>query len=108
MHGDLVELHVLPPKKKKTDRRKNRGKSPRLRYEVRKIAKRETTNFLGYLKRDLGRFLIQAENSRLFVPFKILGDDRRAEEGDKVLAQFVRWDPPARIPMCKISRTSRP
>ena len=108
LHGDLVELHVLPPKKKKTDRRKNRGKSPKLRYEVRKIAKRETTNFLGYLKRDLGRFLIQAENSRLFVPFKILGDVRRAEEGDKVLAQFVRWDPPARIPMCKIIRVLGP
>ncbi len=108
LHGDLVELHVLPPKKKKTDRRKNRGRSPKLRYEVRRIVKRETTNFLGYLKRDLGRFLIQAENSRLFVPFKILGEVRRAEEGDKVLAQFVRWDPPARIPMCKIIRVLGP
>ena len=108
LHGDLVELQVLPPKKKKTDRRKNRGKSPKLRYEVRKIVKRETINFLGFLKKDLGRFLIQAENSRLFVPFKILGDVRRAEEGDKVLAQFVRWDPPARIPMCKIIRVLGP
>jgi ribonuclease R len=108
LHGDLVELHVLPPKKKKTDRRKNRGKSPKLRYEVRKIVKRETTNFLGYLKKDIGRFLIQAENSRLFVPFKILGDVRKAREGDKIVAQFVRWDPPARLPMCKIIRVLGP
>ena len=108
LHGDLVELQVLPPKKKKTDRRKNRGKSPKLRYEVRKIVKRETTNFLGYLKKDIGRFLIQAENSRLFVPFKILGDVRKAREGDKIVAQFVRWDPPARLPMCKIIRVLGP
>ncbi len=107
LHGDLVELQVLPPKKK-TDRRKNRGKSPKLRYEVRKIVKRETTNFLGYLKKDIGRFLIQAENSRLFVPFKILGDVRKAREGDKIVAQFVRWDPPARLPMCKIIRVLGP
>lgn len=108
LHGDLVELQVLPPKKKKTDRRKNRGKSPKLRYEVRKIVKRETTNFLGYLKKDIGRFLIQAENSRLFIPFKILGDVRKAREGDKILAQFARWDPPARLPMCKVIRVLGP
>ena len=108
LHGDLVELQVLPPKKKKMDRRKNRGKSPKLRYEVRKIVKRETTNFLGYLKKDIGRFLIQAENSRLFIPFKILGDVRKAREGDKILAQFARWEPPARLPMCKVIRVLGP
>jgi ribonuclease R len=37
-----------------------------------------------------------------------LGETRRAEEHDKVLAQFVRWDPPARIPMCKILRVLGP
>ena len=108
LHGDLVELQVLPPKKKKGDRRKNRGKNPKPRYEVRKVVKRETVNFLGYLKKDLGRSLVQAENSRLFVPFKILGDTRKGREGDKVVAQFVRWDPPARIPMCKIIRVLGP
>ena len=52
--------------------------------------------------------MVQAENSRLFIPFKILGDLRSAIENDKVLAQFVRWDPPARIPMCKIVRVLGP
>jgi ribonuclease R len=108
LHGDLVELQVLPSKKKKGDRRKNHGKPVKLRYEVRKIVKRETTNFLGYLKKDIGRFLIQAENSRLFVPFKILGDVRKAQEADKIVAQFVRWDPPTRLPMCKIIRVLGP
>jgi ribonuclease R len=108
LHGDTVELTVLPPKKKKFNRKKRVKKAPKLRYEVRKIVKRGTKDFLGYLRRDLGRSLVQAENSRLFVPFKILGDDRRAEEHDKVLAQFVRWDPPARIPMCKILRVLGP
>ena len=108
LHGDTVELTVLPSKKKKFDRKKRVKKAPKLRYEVRKIVKRGTRDFLGYLRRDLGRSLVQAENSRLFVPFKILGDDRRAEEHDKVLAQFVRWDPPARIPMCKILRVLGP
>ena len=60
------------------------------------------------MRKDLGRSLVQAENSRLFVPFKILGDQRSAVEHDKVLAQFVRWDPPARIPMCKIIRVLGP
>jgi ribonuclease R len=108
LHGDLVELQVLPPKKKKSDRRRHRGKPVKLRYEVRKIVKRETINFLGFLKKDLGRSLVRAENSRLFIPFKILGDTRNAEEEDKLLCQFVRWDPPARLPMCKVLRVLGP
>ena len=108
LHGDLVELRSLPPKKKKFDRRKKRYKEQKTRYEVRKILRRDTNEFLGYLKKDLGRFLVEAENSRLFIPFKILGDTRKAESGDKVVAQFVRWDPPAKIPTCKIIRVLGP
>lgn len=108
LHGDTVELRVLPPKKKKFDRRKGRGKPAKVRHEVGKIVKRETHEFLGYLKRDSGRNLVQAENSRLFIPFKILGDARKGQTGDKVVAQFVRWDPPARIPTCKILRVLGP
>jgi ribonuclease R len=108
LHGDLVELQSLPPKKKKGERRRHREKPVKLRYEVRKIVKRETDHFLGYLKKDLGRSLVRAENSRLFVPFKILGDVRNAQENDKIVAQFVRWDPPARLPMCKILRVLGP
>ena len=78
------------------------------RFEVRKVIKRGTHEFLGYLRKDLGRFLIEAENSRLFVPFKILGDVRKGEPGDKVVAQFVRWDPPAKIPTCKVVRVLGP
>ena len=103
-----MELRSLPPKKKKFDRRKKRFKEQKARYEVRKIVRRETNEFLGYIKKDLGRFLVEAENSRLFIPFKILGDTRKAETGDKVVAQFVRWDPPARIPTCKILRVLGP
>ena len=108
LHGDLVKLQVLPPKKKKGDRRRHRGKPVKLRYEVRKIIKRATDHFLGFLKKDIGRSLVRAENSRLFVPFKILGEVRNAQEDDKILAQFVRWDPPARLPMCKILRVLGP
>ena len=108
LHGDLVEVQSLPPKKKKGDRRRHRNKPVKPRYEVRKIVKRETAHFLGYLKKDLGRSLVQAENSRLFIPFKILGETRKAQEGDKLLVQFVRWDPPARLPMCKILRVLGP
>ena len=55
----------------------------------------------------MGRFLVEAENSA-FIPFKILGDTRKAESGDKVVAQFARWDPPAKIPTCKIIRVLGP
>ena len=108
LHGDTVQLRVLPPKKRSLIEKKKDRKPRKKRYEVLKVVKRGTTDFLGFLKQDLGRALVQAENSRLFVPFKILGDTRRAEENDKVLAQFVRWDPPARIPMCKILRVLGP
>ncbi|MDG1138090.1 MAG: RNB domain-containing ribonuclease [Opitutales bacterium] len=108
LHGDTVELHVLAPKKKKFERKKRPGKSSKPRYEVKRVLKRETDEFLGYLKNDTGRSLVDAENSRLFVPFKILGETRNAQPEDKVLAKFVRWDPPARIPMCKIIRVLGP
>ena len=88
--------------------KKRPNKGGKLRYEVKKVVKRETDEFLGYLKNDTGRSLVDAENSRLFVPFKILGDTRNAQPEDKVLAKFVRWDPPARIPMCKIIRVLGP
>ena len=106
LHGDTVEIISLPPKKKKFDRKKKDKRKQR--FEVRRIIKRGTREFLGYIKKDIGRSLVQAENSRLFIPFKILGDLRNADENDKVLAQFVRWDPPARIPMCKIVRVLGP
>ena len=108
LHGDTVELIALPPKKRKFDRKKRGNREGKQRFEVRKIVKRGTTEFLGYLKKDLGRALVQAENSRFFIPFKILGDVRNGTEQDKVLAQFVRWDPPAKIPMCKILRVLGP
>ena len=108
LHGDSVELHILPPKKTKVERRKNKGKPAKLRYEVKKVVKRGTDEFLGYLKKDLGRSLVDAENSRLFIPFKILGDNRNGQPGDKVVAKFVRWDPPARIPTCKVIRVLGP
>ena len=94
--------------KRKNQIEEKKKKVVKPRYEVSKVLKRETQEFLGVIKKDLGRFLVQAENTRLFVPFKILGDSRNAVELDKVLAQFVRWDPPARIPMCKIIRVLGP
>ena len=108
LHGDTVELHVLPPKKKNFVRKNRPGKSSKARYEVRKVVKRETDEFLGYLQEDSGRSSVNAENSRLFIPFKIMGDARNAQPHDKVVAKFVRWDPPARIPTCKIIRVLGP
>jgi len=37
-----------------------------------------------------------------------MGDTRNAQEREKVLVKFVRWDPPARIPTCKILRVLGP
>ena len=51
---------------------------------------------------------MNAENSRLFIPFKILGDTRNGNPDDKIVAKFHRWDPPARIPTCKIIRVLGP
>ena len=37
-----------------------------------------------------------------------MGDTKNAQELDKVLVKFVRWDPPARIPTCKILKVLGP
>ena len=37
-----------------------------------------------------------------------MGDTKNAQELDKVLVKFVRWDPPARIPTCKIVKVIGP
>ncbi len=104
LHGDLVELFRLPPKKKERKRAKDRPP----RFEVRKIIRRETDEFLGYFSTEIGRPVITSENPRIPIPFKILGDVKGINEGDKVLAKLVRWDPPARIPTCKIVRVLGP
>ena len=108
LHGDIVELYRLPPKKKGKKLSKNTRKQKPPRYEVRKIVKRNTDEFLGVFSTDLGRPLINTLNSRIPIPFKVLGDLKNAQEQDKVLVKFVRWDPPARIPTCKIIKVLGP
>ena len=96
LHGDTVELHVLPPKKKNFVRKNRLGKSSKARYEVRKVVKRETDEFLGYLQEDSGRSSVNAENSRLFIPFKIMGDARNGRPhcgwvaGSHVIGELFR------------------
>jgi ribonuclease R len=104
LHGDLVELYRLPPKKKE----RNRSKERPPRFEVRKIIRRETDEFLGFFSTEIGRPVITSENPRIPIPFKILGEVKEINEQDKVLVKFVRWDPPARIPTCKIIRVIGP
>jgi len=104
LHGDFVELFRLPPKKKE----RKRGKERPPRFEVRKIVRRETDEFLGYFSTEIGRPVITSENPRIPIPFKILGEVKGINEHDKVLAKLVRWDPPARIPTCKIVRVLGP
>ncbi len=77
-------------------------------YEVRKILRRGTDQFLAYFSTEMGRPLVKSENPRIAPPFKVAGDWRNACEQDKVIAKFVRWDPPARIPTCKIIRVLGP
>jgi len=106
LHGDLVELFSLPPKKRDRKRKGLKPKPPR--FEVRKIVKRETNEFLGFFSQEHNRPVVQSENSRIRIPFKVIGDTKKAQENDKVLVKFVRWDPPARIPSCKILRVLGP
>jgi ribonuclease R len=65
-------------------------------------------NFLGSLVVKSGRPIVNSENSRIPMPFKVMGDTKNAQENDKVLVKFVRWDPPARIPTCKIIKVLGP
>ncbi len=108
LHGDLIELFRLPPRKKDKKSSKRTGKPKPPRFEVRKIVKRNTDEFLGFFSKELGRPLVHTENSRIPIPFKVMGDVRNAQEQDKVLVKFVRWDPPARIPTCKILKVLGP
>ena len=108
LHGDLVELYQLPPKKKDRKLTKRTGKKRPPRFEVRKIVQRNTDEFLGVYSKEQGRSLVNTENSRIPIPFKVMGDTKNAQELDKVLVKFVRWDPPARIPTCKILKVLGP
>ena len=104
----MVELFRIPPKKK--DRKpKKRGDKPKPpKFEVRRVVKRKTDEFLGFFTMELGRPIVHSENSRIPLPFKVMGDIKNAQEQEKVLVKFVRWDPPARIPTCKILRILGP
>ena len=104
LHGDVVELYRLPPKKK--DKKRKSSGPPA--YQVHKVLRRGTDEFLGHFSQNLGRPLITCENSKIPIPFKILGDFSKLKEYDKVLAKFVRWDPPARIPTCRIIKILGP
>ena len=50
LHGDTVELISLPPKKEIRSQKKDKRKQ---RFEVRRIIKRGTREFLGYIKKTL-------------------------------------------------------
>ena len=108
LHGDLIELYQLPPKKKDRKATKQTGKKKPPRFEVRKVVKRNTDEFIGVFSNERGRALVNSENSRIPIPFKVMGDTKNAQELDKVLVKFVRWDPPARIPTCKIVKVIGP
>lgn len=108
LHGDVVELLALPPKKKQKKTKSKSAKPKKTRFEVRKVVKRNTDEFLGFFTKELGRTLVYTENSRIPIPFKVMGDTKNAQEQDKLLAKFVRWDPPARIPTCKIIKVLGP
>ena len=71
------------------------------------MVKRGTDEFLGYLKKDPGRSLVNAENSRLFIPFKILGDNRNGQPGDKVVRNLFAGIHPLESQLVKLfcSRT---
>ena len=107
LHGDTVELQALPPKTSSLGEG-TRPNPKSFATRLKELPNEEPMNFLAISKKDLGRLLITAENARLFIPFKILGDARNAQAEDKVVAKFVRWDPPARIPTCKIIRVLGP
>ena len=102
----MVELFTLPPKKK--DKKKKFGKPKPPRYDVGRIVRRKTDEFLGFFSSEIGRPIVNSENSRIPMPFKVMGDTKNAQENDKVLVKFVRWDPPARIPTCKIIKVLGP
>ena len=109
LHGDEVQLRRLSPKKTKSKQKKRFGRKPsKPRYEVVKVHKRGTDEFLGYLQKIGQKRVIRAENSRFFSPFKIVGEECGAKVGDKVLAKFHRWDSPAPTPSCRILRVLGP
>ena len=109
LDGDKVELRRLPSRRSKgKPKNKFAEKSAKTRYVVAKVLERGTNQFLGYLSKSGKKTTLVAENSRLHVPFKVTGDTSVARNGEKVLAQFHRWDSPAPLPSCRIIRVLGP
>lgn len=82
LHGDEVEVEILPGKK--------RG---RVRGKVRRVAQRVKEEFVGTLeKSESGAFILKSDDPRMYAKIRIALDKAgTAQEGDKVIVKLERW-----------------
>ena len=88
LHGDTVEIRLLPREKKQE----------RQFGEVLKIVERKQTEFVGTAKKEKGNLIINPDNPRIYTPFVLAPDSDIPEEGEKVLVEMLPWENEERAP----------
>ena len=91
-NGDTVEVET----RGKT--RGFKGKPGRIAGAVVKIVERAKTEFVGTLEKEGGRFLLKADDRRMYVPIEINRPPQDAAGGMKALVTLERWSNPKQNP----------
>lgn len=83
MNGDKVQVKIT----------KMRGRSRRPEGRVVEVLERVRTEFVGTVeKTDIGRFIVQPDDSKVPFHFRIAPDElHEAEVGQKVVVEFIKW-----------------
>jgi ribonuclease R len=91
LNGDLVLAKITG---------KSRG---RLKARVEEVIERSRNYFVGKVIMFEGRFMLQPQDKNIPHYFE-LEDAYKADEGDFVLAEFVKWTTPVLPPLVKFSK----
>jgi ribonuclease R len=99
MHGDLVEVSVLPQSTKRRERAAQRE------GEVLRVIERGTRTTVGTLERARKQFFVVPDDKRLAREILIpKGNLHDAAEGDKVVVEVLSWGGHSDNPEGKITR----
>lgn len=80
LHGDEVEVLILPSARK-----------GRANGKVLKVLKRARERFVGILKKENNKILFVPDNQRMNIDFLIVAPSKEVREGQKVLVKMHKW-----------------
>jgi len=92
-HKDIVEVYVYP-----------RRKSKKLEGEVTKIVERYKSNFVGVVEIQKTFAFVRISDFRMYTDFFVSKENiNNAQDGDKVIVEFIEWPDQRDSPFGKIT-----